>query len=72
MQQIALNTTSTTEEEAEGFRVEMRGVSDELLNLILGRSHKRRKPDTTSTAEISEEFVDALRMMLPLKAYHEW
>ena len=65
MQQIALNTTSTTEEE-EGFRVEMRGVSDELLNLILGRSHKRRKPDATLTAEISEEFVDALRTMLPL------
>lgn len=66
MQQIALNTTSTIEKEEDGFRVEMRGVSDELLNLILGRSHKRRKPDSTSTAEVSEEFVDALRMMLPL------
>ena len=66
MQIISTSNTDITTGEGEGFRVEMCGVTDELINLIVGHSRKQRNTDTTSNDVMSEEFVDALRMMLPL------
>ena len=66
MQQIVQTDPSTIEKDDEGFRVKMHGVSDELLNLIVGRSRNVRKTNDAPNGAVSKEFIDALRMMLPL------
>jgi molecular chaperone HtpG len=66
MQTISQYDATATGEEGEGFRVELHGISEELLDLIIGRSRNLRSANATSNGTISREFIDALRMMLPL------
>ena len=66
MEDIARSITTETTKGDDGFQVEMIGVSDELIKRIATHPRNPHKVDAVLNGEISKEFVDELRLMLPL------